>query len=54
MKCLYDKGIERVTDLINNVLKTKKMTNERRKAFSIPSYKNKGNIQSCTNYSGFN
>ncbi|KAJ7971514.1 Retrovirus-related Pol polyprotein LINE-1 [Quillaja saponaria] len=49
-RCLGDIGITWLTNLFNKILVTKKMPDELRKSTLIPIYKNKGDIQSCTNY----
>ena len=41
-----------LTDFFNKIIVTKKMTHEWRKSILVPMYKNKENIQSCTNYKG--
>ena len=38
--------------LFNKIIVTKKMSDEWRKSILVPIYKNKGDIQSCTNYRG--
>ena len=49
-KCLGDWGIDWLTRLFNRILLTKKMPDEWRKSSLVPIYKNKGDIQDCTNY----
>ena len=49
---LAEKGINWLTKLFNEILRSKKMSNEWRKSTLIPLYKNKGDIQSCGNYKG--
>ena len=40
------------TKFFNKIILTKKMSNEWRKSILVPLYKNKRDIQSCTNYRG--
>ncbi|KAJ7942848.1 Retrovirus-related Pol polyprotein LINE-1 [Quillaja saponaria] len=51
-RCLGDIGVTWLTNLFNKILVTKKMPNEWRKSTLIPIYKNKEDIQSCSNYRG--
>ncbi|KAJ7957409.1 Retrovirus-related Pol polyprotein LINE-1 [Quillaja saponaria] len=51
-RCLGDIGVTWLTNLFNKILVTKKMSDEWRKSTLIPIYKNKGDIQSCSNYRG--
>ncbi|KAM2572897.1 hypothetical protein TB1_007460 [Malus domestica] len=51
-KVLGETGITWLTDLINRILKTKKMSNEWRMSTLVPIYKNKGDVQNCMNYRG--
>jgi len=51
-KCLGEIGVVWLTKLFNKILKTRKMPDEWRKSFIVPIYKNKGDIQDCTNYRG--
>ena len=51
-KCLGDVGVSWLTNFFNKIILTKKMTDEWRKSILVPIYKNKGDIQSCTNYRG--
>jgi len=39
-----------LTNLFNKIWLTKKMPNECRESTLVPLYKNKGDIQSCSNY----
>ena len=41
-----------LTRLFNKILMTKKMSDEWRRSIVVPIYKNKGDIQNCTNYRG--
>ena len=47
-----EKGLEWLTNLFNKIWRTNKMPNEWRKSTLVPLYKNKGDIQDCTNYRG--
>jgi len=51
-KSLGDWGIVWLTKLFNEIMRTKKMSNEWRRSTLIPIYKNKGYIQNCTNFRG--
>ena len=51
-KGLEGKGINWLTKLFNEILRSKKMPDEWRKSTLVPIYKNKGDIQSCGNYRG--
>jgi len=51
-KCLGDKAITWLTKLFNRIFEKNKIPNEWRKSTLVPIYKNKGDIQSCTNYRG--
>ena len=51
-KGLGEKGINWLTKLFNEILRSKKMPDEWRKSTLVPIYKNKGDIQSCGNYRG--
>ncbi|XP_047256072.1 uncharacterized protein LOC124888828 [Capsicum annuum] len=45
-------GLMWLADLLNNIFKTARMPEAWRWSTRIPLYKNKGNIQSCSNYRG--
>ena len=47
-----DDGLSWLTKLFNKIIRTKKMSDEWRKSIMVPIYKNKGDIQNCTNYRG--
>jgi len=49
-KCLGEVGVRWLTNLFNKIWLTKKMPNEWRKSTLVPLYKNKSDIQSCSNY----
>lgn len=51
-KCMGDDGLSWLTKLFNKILRTKKIPDEWRKNIMVPIYKNKGDIQNCTNYHG--
>jgi hypothetical protein len=51
-KSLGDRGIVWITKKFNEIMRTKKMLDEWRRSTHIPIYKNKGDIQNCTNYKG--
>ncbi|QHN92504.1 LINE-1 retrotransposable element ORF2 protein [Arachis hypogaea] len=51
-KGLGEKGINWLTKLFNEILRSKKMHDEWRKSTLVPIYKNKGDIQICGNYRG--
>ena len=49
-RCLGEVGMRWLINLFNKIWLTKKMPNEWRKSTLVPLYKNKGDIQSCSNY----
>ena len=49
---LENVGVSWLTKFFNKIILTKKMSDEWRKSILVPTYKNKGDIQSCTNYKG--
>ena len=49
-RCLWKVGVRWLTNLFNKIWLTKKMPNEWRKSTLVHLYKNKGDIQSCSNY----
>jgi hypothetical protein len=51
-RCLGDLAIVWLTKLFNNIYRLNKMPEEWRRSILVPIYKNKGDIQSCTNYRG--
>ena len=51
-RCLGDIAIAWLTKLFNHIFRSNKMPDEWRRSILIPIYKNKGDIQSCTNYRG--
>jgi hypothetical protein len=51
-RCLGDIAIVWLTKLFNTIFRSNKMPEEWRRSILVPIFKNKGNIQSCTNYRG--
>jgi hypothetical protein len=51
-KCLGDIAIVWLTKLFNHIFRSNKMLDEWRTSTLVPMFKNKGNIQNCTNYRG--
>ena len=51
-KCLGEVAVDFLTKLFNNILKSGRMPDEWRKSILVPIFKNKGDIQSCSNYRG--
>nr|XP_043615961.1 uncharacterized protein LOC122587864 [Erigeron canadensis] len=51
-RCLGDMGISLLTSLFNKIWTSAKMPEEWRLSEVIPIYKNKGDVQSCSNYRG--
>jgi len=51
-KSLGDREIVWLTKNFNEIMRMKKMSDEWRISTPIPIYKNKGDIQNCTNYRG--
>jgi hypothetical protein len=49
---LGDIAIVWLTKLFNIIFRSNKMSDEWRKSILIPIFKNKGDIQRCTNYRG--
>ena len=49
-RCLRDTAIIWLTKLFNHIFQSNKMSEEWRRSILVPIYKNKGDIQSCTNY----
>jgi Reverse transcriptase (RNA-dependent DNA polymerase) len=50
--CLGDIAIVWLTKLFYTIFQSNKMLDEWRKSILVPIFKNKGDIQSCTNYKG--
>ncbi|KAK3535463.1 hypothetical protein QTP70_016885, partial [Hemibagrus guttatus] len=51
-KCLGEAAVEFLTSLFNRVLESEKMPEEWRRSVLVPIFKNKGDMQSCSNYRG--
>ncbi|KAK3518100.1 hypothetical protein QTP70_033322 [Hemibagrus guttatus] len=51
-KCLGEAAVEFLTSLFNRVLETERMPEEWRRSVLMPIFKNKGDVQSCSNYRG--
>ncbi|KAK3548972.1 hypothetical protein QTP70_022655 [Hemibagrus guttatus] len=51
-KCLGEAAVEFLASLFNRVLESERMPEEWRRSVLVPSFKNKGEVQSCSNYRG--
>ncbi|KAK3526898.1 hypothetical protein QTP86_003591 [Hemibagrus guttatus] len=51
-KCLGEAAVEFLTGLFSRVLESEKMPEEWRRSVLVPIFKNKGDVQSCSNYRG--
>ncbi|KAK3544481.1 hypothetical protein QTP86_013141 [Hemibagrus guttatus] len=51
-KCLGDAAVEFLASLFNRDLESERMPEEWRRSVLVPIFKNKGNVQSCSNYRG--
>ncbi|KAK3535802.1 hypothetical protein QTP70_021115 [Hemibagrus guttatus] len=51
-KCLGEAAVEFLTSLFNRVLENERMPEEWRRSVLVPIFKNKGDVQSCSNYRG--
>ncbi|KAK3574488.1 hypothetical protein QTP86_008082 [Hemibagrus guttatus] len=51
-KCLGEAEVEFLTSLFNRVLESERMPEEWRRSVLVPIFKNKGDVQSCSNYRG--
>ena len=51
-KCLGDIALEFLTKLYNRTIESGRMPEEWRDSVLIPMFKNKGDVQSCSNYRG--
>ncbi|KAL1279411.1 hypothetical protein QQF64_026084 [Cirrhinus molitorella] len=49
-KCLGEAAVEFLTSLFNRVLESEKMPEEWRRSVLVPIFKNKGDVQNCSNY----
>ncbi|KAK3546076.1 hypothetical protein QTP70_020445 [Hemibagrus guttatus] len=51
-KCLGEAAVEFLANLFNMVLESERMPEEWRRSVLVPIFKNKGDVQSCSNYRG--
>ncbi|KAK3522998.1 hypothetical protein QTP86_010502 [Hemibagrus guttatus] len=51
-KCLGEAAVEFLASLFNRVLESERMPEEWRRSVFAPIFKNKGDVQSCSNYRG--
>ena len=51
-KCLGESALEFLTKLYNRTMESERMPEEWRDSILIPMFKNKGYVQSCSNYRG--
>ncbi|KAK3572128.1 hypothetical protein QTP86_022206 [Hemibagrus guttatus] len=51
-KCLGEAAVECLASLFNRVLESERMPEEWRRSVLVPIFKNKGDVQSCSNYRG--
>ncbi|KAK3562277.1 hypothetical protein QTP86_033344 [Hemibagrus guttatus] len=51
-KCLGEAAVEVLASLFNRVLESERMPEEWRRSVLVPIFKNKGDVQSCSNYRG--
>ena len=51
-RCLGDRAIIWLTKLFNLIFRSNKMPEEWSRSILVPIFKNKGDVQSCTNYRG--
>ncbi|KAK3550918.1 hypothetical protein QTP70_008728 [Hemibagrus guttatus] len=51
-KCLGEAAVEFLASLSNRVLESERMPEEWRRSVLVPIFKNKGDVQSCSNYRG--
>ncbi|KAK3556575.1 hypothetical protein QTP70_010770 [Hemibagrus guttatus] len=51
-KCLGEAAVEFLASLFNRVLESERMPEEWRRSVLVPVFKNKGDVQSCSNYRG--
>ncbi|KAK3532820.1 hypothetical protein QTP86_032105 [Hemibagrus guttatus] len=51
-KCLGEAAVEFLANLFNRVLESEKTPEEWRRSVLVPIFKNKGDVQSCSNYRG--
>ncbi|KAK3541600.1 hypothetical protein QTP86_033087, partial [Hemibagrus guttatus] len=51
-KCLGEAAVKFLTSLFNRVLESERMPEEWRRSVLVPIFKNKGDVQSCSNHRG--
>ena len=51
-RCLGEMAVEFLTRLFNTILESERMPEEWRRSVLVPIFKNKGDVQSCSNYRG--
>ena len=51
-RCLEDRAIVWLSKLFNLIFRSNKMPEEWMRSILVPIFKNKGDVQSCTNYHG--
>jgi hypothetical protein len=51
-RCLGERAVVWLTKLFNLIFRSNKMPEEWRRSILVPIFKNKGDVQSCTNYRG--
>ncbi|KAK3508193.1 hypothetical protein QTP70_017067 [Hemibagrus guttatus] len=51
-KCLGEAAVEFLASLFNRVLESERIPEEWRRSVLVPIFKNKGDVQSCSNYRG--
>ena len=51
-RCLGELAVDFLTRLFNKILEDERMPDEWRRNVLVPIFKNKGNVQSCSNYRG--
>ncbi|KAI5618310.1 hypothetical protein C0J50_22292 [Silurus asotus] len=51
-RCLGEMAVEFLTRLFNTILEGERMPKEWRKSVLVPIFKNKGDVQTCSNYRG--
>jgi hypothetical protein len=51
-RCLGKRAVVWLTKLFNLIFRSNKMPEEWRRSILVPIFKNKGDVQSCTNYLG--
>uniref|UniRef100_A0A3B4CLA2 ribonuclease H n=1 Tax=Pygocentrus nattereri TaxID=42514 RepID=A0A3B4CLA2_PYGNA len=51
-RCLGEKAVDFLTRLFNKILESERMPDEWRSSVLVPIFRNKGDVQSCSNYRG--